>query len=245
MNHSRPIGTPMDESPNVMSDLPRVGVGRPTGPSPVADRAADGWTLVWVDERRACILQWIDSDAAIQRLTSTVPPRRRSTGHVRHDPATRHGGGGAEGTGEPRRLEHLAAFIREIVAEIPATGHLVIVGPGETRDHVASAVREADAGHRFVRVVESEPAERLTERQLVARLRELNGSAALRERNGSWRWTGAQRTDRPGQHQPPQRIGSKRSPRPDAIVAADEMAAELEDFPAIRRTHGSRAGAHA
>jgi hypothetical protein len=131
-------------------------------------------TLVWIDAREARIVRWVDDAATIERVESDVPSHRRSSGHVRHDPSIRPGGGGgtAATSGEPRRLEHLARFLETVAERLPE-GDLELVGPGTVHERLATVVRDADPlGIRHVRVAASPPR---TDRQLIAELRRLAG----------------------------------------------------------------------
>ena len=72
-------------------------------------------TLVWIDAREAVIVRIRGKRARIQHVELDVPAHHRATGHVRHDPAVRHGGGGsAQSAGEPHRIEHLNRFVGDI-----------------------------------------------------------------------------------------------------------------------------------
>ena len=150
-------------------------------------------TLVWIDGRLAVIARWRDGSARVERVESEVPNRHRSTGHVRHDPAVRHGGGGGvpQTAGEPHRLEHLARFLEEVATRLPDEEDVVILGPGMVRDHLRRHVLEQEANNRRTRTVEpersvtSEAAARLTENQLVARLRTLVGEDPPRRMVGA------------------------------------------------------------
>jgi hypothetical protein len=147
-----------------------------------ADLTARPITLIWIDERSAVIAGWHDGAARLEHIESEVPTRRRSTGHVRHDPSVRHGGGGAPQTaGEPHRLEHLARFVDRVAARLAGNEDVVVVGPGELRDHLRKRLVDADAGRPNARSVVSEPSPRLTDRQLVARLRSLVGADPRRQ----------------------------------------------------------------
>lgn len=131
-------------------------------------------TLVWIDAREARIVRWVDDAAQVERIESDVPSHRKSSGHVRHDPSIRPGGGGgtAATAGEPRRLEHLTRFLETVAARLP-DGDLELIGPGTTHEHLAQVVRDADRrGARHIETAASAPR---TERQLVARLRQLAG----------------------------------------------------------------------
>lgn len=91
-----------------------------------------GCTLVWIDARRAVIAGWHHDGVDVVRVSSDVPAHHRATGHVRHDPTVRHGGGGRPQTaGEPHRLEHLERFVEQIASRIPSDDDVLVLGPGD------------------------------------------------------------------------------------------------------------------
>jgi hypothetical protein len=131
-------------------------------------------TLVWIDAREARIVRWIDDAAQVEHLVSDVPSHRQSSGHVRHAPSIRPGGGGGTPatSGEPRRLEHLARFLEAVAARLP-DGDLELIGPGTTHEHLAQVIRAADP--RGTRRIVTAASDQRTERQLVAHARHLAG----------------------------------------------------------------------
>jgi hypothetical protein len=162
-------------------------------------------TLVWIDAREAVIVRLEGVRAALERVESDVPAHHRSTGHVRHDPGVRHGGGGSPQTaGEPRRLEHLGRFVEQIVNRL-APDDLLILGPGTVREQLERRVREIDEGHGRSRHISCQAASRLTDRQLVARLRHEAGADLRRRTVGAYRWTGPPHERPSGEAQPPPR----------------------------------------
>jgi hypothetical protein len=145
-------------------------------------------TLVWIDAREAVIVRWHDDQAQVERVDSEVPAHHRATGHVRHDPGVRHGGGGPSQTaGEPHRLEHLARFVEQIAHRLPPDEDLLILGPGAVREHLERLVRDIDEHSERSRVVTCEASSRRTDRQLVARLRHLVGAEPRRRTVGAYR----------------------------------------------------------
>lgn len=174
-------------------------------------------TLVWIDAREAVIVRLQGDQTGLERVDSEVPPHRRSTGHVRHDPAVRHGGGGSPQTaGEPHRLEHLARFVEQIASRIAPDDDLVIIGPGTVREHLERRVSELDERHGRSRAISCEAASRLTDRQLIARLRHDAGTDLRR------RTVGAYRCSEPRPHRSsgqavlaPQRVVEKPRRHPD------------------------------
>ena len=133
-------------------------------------------TLVWIDAREAIIVRWQDDQAHVERVGSDVPAHHRATGHVRHDPSVRHGGGGRSQTaGEPNRLEHLARFVEQVAQRLPADEDLLILGPGTVREHLERSVRDMDAHQGRSRAITCTASQPMTDRQLVARLRRFDG----------------------------------------------------------------------
>ncbi len=145
-------------------------------------------TLVWLDADEAILLdpEGPTSDGAgppaIRRVRSQVPPHHRATGHDHHDPRARSGGGADPDDLVERRREHLiTAYLREVVALVPAGHDVVVMGPGTVHGRLAGELRAADVRHQRGRAVEDAAAGPLTERQLRARWRELNGTAPERQ----------------------------------------------------------------
>jgi hypothetical protein len=145
--------------------------------------------LVWIDAREAVIVRVVDDAPTIERISSDVPPHHRSTGHIRHEPGTRHGGGHEATAGEPRRLEHLESFCKHVAERIPVTSDVVVIGPGTVRHHLERRVRAA-GGALATRRITGLPAGRMTDRQLVAWLRRYMEDEPRRSTVGAYRWSG-------------------------------------------------------
>lgn len=164
----------------------------PAGVRTTDDAATRPSTLVWIDAREAVIVRWLDGRSRIERLESEVPPHHRATGHVRHDPAMRHGGGGRpQAAGEPHRLEHLARFVDQVAMRLPPDHDLLILGPGTVRERLRRLVRELDGHLARPRAITCEASPRLTDRQLVARLRDVAGADPRRRTVGAYSWRGS------------------------------------------------------
>jgi hypothetical protein len=150
-------------------------------------------TLVWIDSREAIVAHRDDGAARLERIESEVPAHHRATGHVRHDPGIRHGGGGVSQTaGEPHRLEHLERFLEQVALRLPVEDDLVLIGPGTVREHLERRVRETDERQRRTRRtrrITTEASTRLTDRQLIALLRRLLGGEPRRFTVGAYRWS--------------------------------------------------------
>jgi hypothetical protein len=144
--------------------------------------------LVWIDSKAAIVVRWEDEQARIERVTSDIPDHTKSSGHLRHDPAIRHGGGRSQDAEESRRHEYLSRFMKDVTHRLPEDADLTVLGPGATHEHLVKSIRASDAEHHRVRHVGGRRSSRLTDRQLVALLRELEGDEAPR-------WTAADLSD--------------------------------------------------
>jgi len=128
------------------------------------------------------IVRWTEGASIVERLDSDVPAHRRSTGHVRHEPLIRHGGGGApQSAGDPRRIEHLDRFVEDVAGLLAGDEDILLLGPGTVHERLEVRLRELDASGGRARVLSSRHAAPLTERQLVAQLREHLGAGPRRQ----------------------------------------------------------------
>jgi len=148
------------------------------------ERPSDRLTLVWLDADEAVILRWAGGPTTV-RVVSDVPAHRRSTGHVRIDPAIRHGGGREQDAHEPHRIEHLRRYLHEVAERIAPEDDVEILGPGTVREHLERLLRDDDRAHGRTRTVRGAPSPPLTPRQLLARLRAGAGAAPPRGMPGA------------------------------------------------------------
>lgn len=141
-------------------------------------------TAVWIDDERAVIAHW-DGTASVRQLRSDVPAHRRSTGHVRHDPTVRHGGGAPpDDRFERDRAGHLRDFLESAAVAVPATGDVEVAGPGMVRQHFAQVLAEIDRHRGRSRAIRTTSMGPRTDRQLIAWLRERAGDPPRRRRIG-------------------------------------------------------------
>ena len=133
-------------------------------------------TLVWIDAREAVVVSWLEDRAQVERFVSDVPDHRKSTGHVRHDATSCHGGSAPQTAGEPRREEHLNRFVDLVAARLPTEDDLLILGPGTTRERLERRVQALDRHHPYQRTVTTEASAPRTDRQLIALVRHLAGA---------------------------------------------------------------------
>lgn len=171
-------------------------------------------TLVWIDAREAVIIRMQGDRARIERVESEVPAHHRATGHVRHDPAIRHGGGGSpQAAGESHRIEHLNRFLRDIATRLAADDDLLVLGHGTVHERLARHLSDRDGHHGRHRVIDCRASPRLTDRQLIARLRRHSGGEPRKRSVGAYRWSDAPGHHPPGEVHLPRRVNDKPSAR--------------------------------
>jgi hypothetical protein len=177
----------------------------------VADPAA--FALVWIDAKGTRILRWRDGVVETW-IDSDIPVHERSTAHVRHDPRTRHGGGGRGADDAARhRTEHIRRYLRRVEAELGPHEDLELIGGGPMCGRLASEVHRSDLRQHRRRTILVNHAMRMSRRQLAARLKSRLGMVATRGGAGSYRWTGALPQTRSGRVRSPRRVVLKASPR--------------------------------
>lgn len=161
-------------------------------PVAVAPEPADprSFALVWIDARLARILRWRDG-VVTETIMSDVPPHIRTTAHVRHDPADRHGGSGrGQDDAERRRNEHLRAFLKSVASRLRHDERIEIIGTGTVGERLATHLERATARHLPPPVITAARSAWLSERQLAARLRQRLGLRRRRGSVGAYRWSG-------------------------------------------------------
>lgn len=180
-------------------------------PVAVAPEVADPRTLalVWIDARLARIFRWRDG-VVTETIMSDVPPHVRTTAHVRHDPADRHGGSGrGQDDAERRRNEYLRAFLKLVAARLRHDERIEILGTGTVGERLATHLQRSTARWLPPPVVIATRSAWLSERQLAARLRQRLGLQRRRGAVGAYRWSGSLPRTRSGAVTGPRRVLDK------------------------------------
>lgn len=121
---------------------------------------------LWIDHKNAYII-WLHENQ-IQVIPSNLKPRVHSGG-------TRIGGMYNQGLdselGHNDRFEHqLHEFYEKVIETVREADHLFVMGPGEAKNEFQKALQK----HKDMRgrLIKSEPANKMTEKQMAARVRE-------------------------------------------------------------------------
>lgn len=170
--------------------------------------------LVWIDSEGARILRW-RRRVVTEKIESDVPPHVRSTAHVRHDPADRHGGSGrGQDDAERRRNEHLRTFLKTVAARLAHDTYVEIIGTGTVGERLGRLLRTRTARQPSPPTVVVVHSNWLTTRELATRLRQRLGLRPRRRTVGAYRWSGELPRTRSGAARGPRRVLDKGLPQP-------------------------------
>jgi hypothetical protein len=125
---------------------------------------------IWIDQEEAVIVGF-DADGASEtgHIESAAGGRHKSVGGMS---GTRgHVGGVSHKKAEHRRLQELSRFYAQVAEAVRTADRIAIIGPGEAKKHLESALREVGGGD--ANIVAVLPEDRLTPRRIEARLREV------------------------------------------------------------------------
>ena len=121
---------------------------------------------VWIDHKRAVIVELDGEAESIKELASNVGGRPRY--HGRSDVQD----GSAEDQRDNRYAGLLEKYYDQVVALTRDAEAILVLGPGEAKGELADDLRRSGLGGRIVAV---EAADKLTDRQIAARVRQTFG----------------------------------------------------------------------
>jgi len=124
---------------------------------------------VWIDGSGAALVFVGGGEVSVRRIESGVESRFRTSGGSRGKTPYGPQQVASESKAEQRRKHQYDRYFREVVEAIASAHDILILGPGETKLHLATAIRQERALSARLRKVET--ADRMTERQLVAKVK--------------------------------------------------------------------------
>jgi hypothetical protein len=125
---------------------------------------------VWLDSAGALLVFLSDEEVVLRRIPSGVESRFRTSGGSRGRTPYGPQEVASESKAEERRKHQYHRYFQEVAQAIRRVDEILLLGPGEAKQHFASAIRKERALAGKLRKVET--ADRMTERQLVAKVRD-------------------------------------------------------------------------
>jgi stalled ribosome rescue protein Dom34 len=118
---------------------------------------------LWIDHREAVIVTIADDEEKTNRIESGMETHTRFSGGSRSEQ------GGGEDQQDRQFTKHLNSYYDEVIAHLRDAESILIFGPGEAKGELEK--RLAGKGLRG-RVVGSETADKMTDRQIAAKVRQ-------------------------------------------------------------------------
>jgi stalled ribosome rescue protein Dom34 len=114
---------------------------------------------LWIDHRCAVIVGLSGTSAEVSYVASDVGR------HVRYSGSPH---GKAEDQRDRRHTDDLHRYYDRVIATIRHARSILVLGPGEAKGELAERLRQQGFGDRLAA---TEPADKMTERQVVARVK--------------------------------------------------------------------------
>lgn len=124
---------------------------------------------MWVDHREA-ILVWLKGDKdLVERIESNVDSRFRPSGGWKASGSSVAQSISKEQNADERRNHQLHDFYQAVIKKLDKADTLFLFGPGQAKLELVKEMEKIKGRRNIVAAVE--PADRLTENQLVAKVR--------------------------------------------------------------------------
>lgn len=117
---------------------------------------------LWIDHRKAVIVTIVGEKEEIKELTSGMENHVRFSGAASAD----HAG---EDTRDRQFENHLTDYYEKIVGLLGDAESIHIFGPGEAKGELEAVLKKKNPK---ARISASEPADKMTDRQIAAKVRE-------------------------------------------------------------------------
>jgi hypothetical protein len=122
---------------------------------------------VWIDHRQAIIVSVVNKKETVTTIKSDAEGHFRSTGGSRS--ASFQGEIVSEGKAEARRTHQLRNYYDEVISLLHDAHSIYIFGPGEAKKELETEMKQSKA--LASKAVETAPADKMTEKQIVAAVR--------------------------------------------------------------------------
>jgi hypothetical protein len=139
-----------------------------------------GKASVWIDHKQAVIVFVTKQGEEVEKIISNVEKHVRSLGGSRSSTPYTHQDVAAGNRLERKRMGHLHTYYNDVLACLRDAEAILILGPGKAKTEFQKHVESSRLWDRIVAV---EPAEKMTQAQLVARTREHFFPGTSKKRN--------------------------------------------------------------
>ena len=127
-------------------------------------------TGLWLDQRRAVIVTLLGKTAKIENLVSGVERHTRLAGGARAAAVYAAQDVASESSHHRRFENQLAAYYQRLISYLKRADEVLVFGPGEAKTELKKALEKQKSFRG--KIVAVEPADKMTERQIVAKVRQ-------------------------------------------------------------------------
>jgi hypothetical protein len=124
---------------------------------------------LWLDHGQAIIVTLTGKTARLEKLASGVERHSRLAGGARGATVYAAQDVASEGTHQRRFENQLAAYYQRLIGRLQAADELLLFGPGEAKMELTKALANKKSFRG--KIVAVEPADKMTDRQIVAEVR--------------------------------------------------------------------------
>jgi hypothetical protein len=124
---------------------------------------------VWIDHRKAVIVMVTDTGEEIRLIISQTEKQLRRAGDSPLQGSYEAQQVPADDSRERKRTGQLNIYYDAVIASIRGADSLLIFGPGEAKGELA---KRLERSHFSGRIVGSETADKMTQRQIAAKVRQ-------------------------------------------------------------------------
>jgi hypothetical protein len=128
---------------------------------------------IWIDHKKAVIVSASAGRITAKTLQSEVGPHARYSGRAAYPTTDGPQTGGGEKKYEERYDQHLDQYYDEVISQLGQPEALLIFGPGEAKLQLEERLSRSKALSE--RIVGIEPADKLTDPQIIAKVKEHYG----------------------------------------------------------------------
>jgi hypothetical protein len=129
---------------------------------------------LWIDHKKAVVVSLTDKGESIRKIESGA---KRVVYRGARRIGASHGAQYSQGENQldNRFMEQLNKYYEEVAGLLRGATHILILGPGEAKTELGARLEREKGPAREIR---TEPADKLTDRQIAARVREFFAAAS-------------------------------------------------------------------
>jgi len=124
---------------------------------------------IWIDHEKAFIVTIIDGQESVEIIKSDIEGKIRLSGGSRSRTIYGPQDVASEKKIEERRKHQLRRYYEKVISEVGDARKILLFGPGEVKISFEKEMKKSK--NLSAKIVDVEPADKMTEKQIVAKVR--------------------------------------------------------------------------